>query len=176
MAMPLVAGGKPGGVGLIETFYTAPVKECSRIKKDEQPNAGHEDHCKIDIIPALPDWPRVRRPVDRVRNPQHRHGNQCATDMDDISLLRQNHTGHSHADAPKVIRRSKLPKTEQAENEQHREEYQPHFVDRVAPVENETGRDRHGQRRHATDASSDERLEFHSEPNAGDAYEHDGEA
>ena len=78
MAMPLVAGGKPGGVGLVEPFYTTPVKECSGIKKDEQRNAGHEDHCKIDVIPALPGWPRVRRPIERVGNQENRHRNDRA--------------------------------------------------------------------------------------------------
>src|ERR1700730_18610065 len=93
--------------------------------------------------------------------------------MDDISFLCQDHAGQSHARAPEIIRRSKFPQTEQPENEQHREENEPDFVNRIAPVENETRRDRHGQRGYSAHASPDEWLEFQREPDANDAYEHD---
>ena len=175
VTVALVAGRKPGGVGLIQTLDPAPVKERSRIKKDHDSTAGRENNCKIDIVPGLPGWPRVRKRAERVTDEQDRHRDQRAAEMDDISLLRQDHTSQSHAGTPKVIRRSKFPQTEQPKNEQHREENEPDFVNRIAPVKNETGRDRHRERGHSAYASSDERLEFQREPDADDAYEDNGQ-
>ena len=48
---------------------------------------------------------------------------------------------------------------------------QPDFVDGIAAVENESGRDGHGQRRQPADIAADERLEFHRQIDANDADE-----
>ena len=53
----------------------------------------------------------------------------------------------------------------------HREEHEPDFVDGVAAVENETGRDRHGERGQPADIAADERLESCREMNAKNADE-----
>ena len=58
--------------------------------------------------------------------------------------------------APEIIRRPASPESEQSQDEEHREEQQPHFVDRIAAVENETGRNRHRERGDPADISSDE--------------------
>src|ERR1041385_3037330 len=97
VTVAFVASGEPGAVGLVETFYAAPVKESSRIKKDEQSNTSDEDHPKIGIIPGLSGAPLPGRRIEHVGNPQDRNGNESAADVNDISFLRQNHSGQSHA-------------------------------------------------------------------------------
>src|SRR5207244_312383 len=93
-----------------------------------------------------------------------------AAKMDDVRFLRQDHAGDAHASAPKVIRRPKLPETEQSENEHHREEHEPHFVDRVASIKNKSGGDRHRKCRQSAHVSSDQWLESQRKPNAANAY------
>src|SRR6476619_7600670 len=92
--------------------------------------------------------------------------------MDNVSLLGEDHTGETHAGAPEVIHSSALPKPEKAKNEEHRKHEQPDFVDRVAAVEDESRRDRHGERGPAADIAADERLEFHREMDRENAGEH----
>src|SRR6202140_5322489 len=125
MAVALVAGREPGAVGLVQTFDPAPVKERSRIKKDHDSTAGRENNCKIDRVPGLPGGPRIRKRTESVSDQQYRHRDQRAAEMDDIRFLCQDHASQSHACAPEIIRRSKLPQTEHPETEKHREETAP---------------------------------------------------
>src|SRR4051812_33787453 len=83
--------------------------------------------------------------------------------MDDVGLLRQDHSGETHAGAPEVVDRFPLPEAEQPKNEEHRKKKQPDFVDGVAPVKNEAGRNSHGERGKPADVAADERLKFHRE-------------
>ena len=78
--------------------------------------------------------------------------------------------------APKVIRRPEFPQTEQAQDEHHREEQEPDFVNRVAAVENKSGRNGHRERGQTTNIASDERLEFQRQTNANDADENNRQA
>src|SRR6266478_1923726 len=84
VTVALVAGRKPGGVGLKQTLDPAPVKERSRIKKDHDSTASRDNNCKIGIVPGLPGWPRVRKRAERVSDEQDRHRDQRAAEMDNI--------------------------------------------------------------------------------------------
>ena len=117
MAVPFVAGGKPRGVRLIDSFYAAPVKKRSGIEKDDRDDANSNDHRKIDIGPCLPGRFLVGQTIECVGNHEGRNCKRRATKMDDVSFLCQNHPGHAHAGAPQVIWRSKFPETKQAQNE-----------------------------------------------------------
>src|SRR5437867_9392354 len=66
--------------------------------------------------------------------------------MDGVGLLGQNHAGYSHSGIPEVIQPTQFPQAEQSQDEHDREEFQPHFVNCVASVKDESRRDRHGQR------------------------------
>src|SRR5207247_10125747 len=92
--------------------------------------------------------------------------------MDDITFLGQDHASQTHAGTPKIIGCSSLPETKQAEDEQHREEHEPHLMNRVASIKNEPGRYRHCQCRHSTYGSTNEWLELECQPNGTDAHEH----
>src|SRR5438034_9616131 len=92
--------------------------------------------------------------------------------MDDISFLGQDHASQTHAGTPKIIGCPSLPETKQAEDEQHREEHEPHLVNRVASIKNKPGRYRHCQCRHSTYGSSNEWLELECKAHATNAHEH----
>ena len=139
MAVAGVPGLGPRVVRLIEALNSAPVKKRSGIEENDYGDADSGDHRKINICPGLSGQLRVGNAIKRAGD--HHHGNceRRAGKMDDVRFLRKDHAGHTHAGAPKVIRRSKLPEAEQAENEHHREEHEPYFVDRVASVKNKPG-------------------------------------
>src|SRR5881227_4310809 len=92
--------------------------------------------------------------------------------MDDVRFFGQDHASQTHAGTPKIIGCPSLPETKQAEDEQHREEHEPHLVNRVASIKNEPGRYRHCQCRHSTYGSPNEWLELECKPHATDAHEH----
>ena len=93
--------------------------------------------------------------------------------MDDVSLLGQNHPGDADSDTPEVAAGPEPPEPEQPEHEEHREKKQPHFVNRVAAVKNEGGRNRHRERGDPAHRAADERLEFQRHKNRADARQHD---
>src|SRR5205085_4785406 len=77
--------------------------------------------------------------------------------------------------APEIVDSSSLPQTQQTQHEKHGEYDQPDFVDRVTAVENETGRDRHGEGGEPAHVTADERFEFQGEMDRENAREHDGQ-
>ncbi len=95
--------------------------------------------------------------------------------MDNVSLLGQDHAGQAHAGAPEVIWRSEFPKAKEPEDEQHREKDEPHLVNRVTPIKNESGRNGHRQRSHSGHVSSDQWLKLKAKPDAADADEDNGQ-
>src|SRR4051812_11598055 len=93
--------------------------------------------------------------------------------MNDVGLLGQDHSGETHSGAPQVTDGSPLPEAEQPENEKHRKEEEPDFVDGIAAVENEARRDGHGERGDPADIAADEWLEFQRQMNRKNAGQHD---
>src|ERR671934_2636171 len=133
VAVALVASGKPGKVGLVETFQTAPVKECAGIKRYDRCSARSYDNCKVDKIPLLCHraciadrlserrdpahgacpWVSAPTPLciwwlgkslthfqELVPEPKHDERNGRAAEMNEVSLLGQDHPGDSDAGAP----------------------------------------------------------------------------
>ena len=96
--------------------------------------------------------------------------------MKNVGFLRENHSGESHSGAPEIFRGAELPEPERAKDKQHREKQDPDFVDGIAPVKNETGRNGHGQRGQATNGAADKRFEFQGQPHATDADQDDGQS
>ncbi len=74
--------------------------------------------------------------------------------------------------APEIIGGAAPPQSEQPQDEEHREELQPDFVNRITAVENKSGRDGHGERGQPADVAPDERFEFERQKNANDADQH----
>ena len=139
MTVAGVASREPSVVRSIQTLDSAPVKKRSRIEENDYSDADSGDHRKIKIGPVLPGRFRVGKTVKRAGDHQDGNCQRRAGKMDDVRFLRQDHAGYTHAGAPKIIRSPKLPEAEQSENEHHREEHEPYFVDRVAAVKNKPG-------------------------------------
>ena len=108
-----------------------------------------------------------------MRNPQDTRRDQRAADVNDVSLLGQNHPGDADSDTPEVAAGADPPEPEQAEHEEHREKKQPHFVNRIAAVKNEGGRNRHRERGDAAHRAADEGFELQRHQNRADARQHD---
>ena len=163
---------KPGCEGLVEALHARPIEERTRVKENDQGSADPHNHGKIHISPGLPDGPAMRHAIHKVRNPGNESRHHGAGEMDNVGFLGQDHAGEPHPQAPEIIRSAAPPQSEQPEDEKHREELEPDFVNRIAPVEDEPRRDSHRKCRHPAHVPPDERLKFHREINAKNAHEH----
>ena len=95
------------------------MKEGPRIEEDDHGDARSNDHRKIEIVPSLPGRSSIGKPIESVGDHQDRNCKHRTAEMDDVRFFREDHAGHSHPSAPKVIYRSELPETEQSQNEHH---------------------------------------------------------
>src|SRR5438477_3022699 len=92
----------PGSVGLIQSFDSVPVQERARIKKDDQEGPGSGGHPKIEIIPMLSGHSRMGRRAKPIGNVSNGYRHCGAPKMNDISFLRQDHSGYGHDGAPQI--------------------------------------------------------------------------
>ncbi len=150
----------PNGKSLVEAFHARPVQERPRIEKDDEKNAGPGHDREIHPVPLLPGPFHLRHWRQPMGDLEHDARDQRATNVNDVGLLGQDHPRDADPDAPEISARPEAPEPEQPEHEKHREKQEPDFVNRVAPVKNEAGRNRHRQGRNPARPAPDERLEF----------------
>src|SRR3981081_3507572 len=80
-----------------------PVKEEAGIENDDQRDAGPRDDRKIDIIPGLFCWAVFIELAKVMGDYTDGDSDNCAGHVEDIGLLRENHSRQSHPGAPEIV-------------------------------------------------------------------------
>ena len=177
MAAFFKAGGEPGCEGLVEAFEAAPIEESSRIEKDDEEDRRGDGGNEVDERPfGFGPGDGWRGGAEFLPEDERGKGEAETGEVDDVGLLGEDHSGDAASEREESTAFAGGPDGEDAPSGEEEEEDEAGFMNRVAPVEDERGRDGHDDGGPTGGGRADESAELEGHPDGGEAGDDGGEA
>ena len=151
MALASGSGFCPGRQRLERAGQTAPVEEISGIEKnqEEQSDSGGGADTGWRPLPLRCATQGRSKGRDAVPEQHEAGGQNQGSGVNGVGLFVEDHSGQSEYGGPQAGPVAVQPKGDGTPSEEHGEEDEPRFVDRIPSVKNTSGGDGKGQRRPA---------------------------